>query len=217
MADAQTMQQARSALYRSRIIDAAEQVIARDGFAGAKMQAIAKEADVALGTLYRVFRGKQDIVDALHRARGAELVAYASERAGLGQLDTSDPEAALSAGVAAYLRYLLDHPEYLRVQLASGHAWAFGSGYVSEEQTRQFALGMKLVASVFERGIAAGRVVDMDPMLMARLMVAQHQVLLVDFLERAEAIPAGQRPAAVDALIARADAQMKRAFFVRRP
>ncbi len=47
---------------RRRILDAAVQIIARDGYSGARVADIAKTAGVADGTIYRYFESKEDLL-----------------------------------------------------------------------------------------------------------------------------------------------------------
>jgi TetR/AcrR family transcriptional regulator, repressor for uid operon len=47
---------------RTRILDAAELVFARKGFAGATMQEICREAGISPGALYLYFRSKEDLI-----------------------------------------------------------------------------------------------------------------------------------------------------------
>jgi AcrR family transcriptional regulator len=58
---------------RDAIVDAAERVFARSGFADAKVTDIAKEAGIATGTLYNYFDGKEAIFQSIcvHRSREA--------------------------------------------------------------------------------------------------------------------------------------------------
>ncbi len=57
------------------ILDAAEKVIAENGFHGSQVSRIAKEAGVADGTIYLYFKNKEDILISLFRDRLGELVA----------------------------------------------------------------------------------------------------------------------------------------------
>src|SRR5690606_13163514 len=50
---------------RARILSAARQVFGRDGYVGTTMSAVASEADMSLGGLYRYFRDKEDLFAAL--------------------------------------------------------------------------------------------------------------------------------------------------------
>ncbi|PMH46086.1 TetR family transcriptional regulator [Vibrio sp. 10N.286.49.B3] len=50
---------------RLKILSATEMLIAEHGFQGLSMQKIAKEADVAAGTIYRYFKDKDDLISEL--------------------------------------------------------------------------------------------------------------------------------------------------------
>jgi AcrR family transcriptional regulator len=54
---------------RSQVLDAAEALFIRDGYAATTITAIAEEADVAVQTVYAVFRNKRSILTELLAAR----------------------------------------------------------------------------------------------------------------------------------------------------
>jgi TetR/AcrR family fatty acid metabolism transcriptional regulator len=56
------------------ILDAAEKVIAENGFHGSQVSKIAKEAGVADGTIYLYFKNKEDILISLFQDRLGQLV-----------------------------------------------------------------------------------------------------------------------------------------------
>lgn len=58
---------------RTRILDATEKLLAKDGFQGLSMKKLAKEADVAVGTIYRYFEDKHHLIE--------ETRLYVSQRA----------------------------------------------------------------------------------------------------------------------------------------
>lgn len=76
---------------RQRVLEAAEIVLARDGVA-AKMEKIAQQAGVGVGTVYRHFQTKETLIAAIMRARLSSLVAEATV---LGE--APDPGPALFA------------------------------------------------------------------------------------------------------------------------
>jgi AcrR family transcriptional regulator len=82
-----------------RLIDAARKVFADQG-GGASMEAIAKQAGVGVGTLYRHFPKRIDIVEAVFRDEVDLLVAAAEQG-----LTDRDPWAALEMWLRAYLVY----------------------------------------------------------------------------------------------------------------
>jgi len=84
---------------QEKLIEAARQVFAKCG-ADASMEAIAKQAGVGVGTLYRHFPKRVDIVEALYRSDVDVLVCAADEA-----LAQSDAWAALAGWLEAFVRY----------------------------------------------------------------------------------------------------------------
>lgn len=82
-----------------RLVDAARKVFADQG-GSASMEAIAKHAGVGVGTLYRHFPKRIDVVEAVYRDDVETLVGSADR--GLVELE---PWAALEAWLRAYVEY----------------------------------------------------------------------------------------------------------------
>ena len=82
-----------------RLVAAAREVFAKCG-GGASMEAIAKQAGVGVGTLYRHFPKRIDIVEAVYRTDVDELVCAAEEA-----VAHNEPWEALVAWLDAFLRY----------------------------------------------------------------------------------------------------------------
>ena len=82
-----------------RLVEAARKVFADQG-GGASMEAIAKQAGVGVGTLYRHFPKRIDIVEAVYRDEVDILVGSVDQ--GLAELE---PWAALEGWLRAYVEY----------------------------------------------------------------------------------------------------------------
>ncbi|HEX6392905.1 MAG TPA: TetR family transcriptional regulator [Acidimicrobiales bacterium] len=82
-----------------RLVDAARKVFADQG-GGASMESIAKQAAVGVGTLYRHFPRRIDIVEAVYRDDVDTLVGSADR--GMTELE---PWEALEAWLRAYVDY----------------------------------------------------------------------------------------------------------------
>ena len=103
---------------RRAILDAALRLIARAGLHDAPMSALAQNAGVGAGTVYRYFPSKAALVNALYlellEARGRALRgdggAAPTEPAGTSET-SADPRALLSAAWHGLARWHLDHPE----------------------------------------------------------------------------------------------------------
>jgi AcrR family transcriptional regulator len=84
---------------RERLVAAAREVFTEQGVA-ASMEAIARQAGVGVGTLYRHFPTRLDVVEAVYQDDVQEL-ADAAQRA----VSTLEPSAAVDAFFDAFLRY----------------------------------------------------------------------------------------------------------------
>jgi len=172
---------ARQAVYREHILDAAEQIFAEHGYEEAKVVAMASAAGVSLATVYNSFAAKWDIYRAVHARRTAALNAHLRERV---SADASPLERLLS-GTAAYIEFHMRHPNYLRMHLQEGYAWSMSAILHSPEQAAAFNEGLAMVVMAFEGAIRARLCIGDDPPeLMARTMIAMHQVRLADWVDR---------------------------------
>jgi AcrR family transcriptional regulator len=82
-----------------RLVSSAKEVFAEHG-SDASMEAIAKHAGVGVGTLYRHFPKRIDIVEAVYRNDLDELMRTAE-----GLMSDLDPWAALAEWLHAFIRY----------------------------------------------------------------------------------------------------------------
>jgi AcrR family transcriptional regulator len=90
-----------------RLVTAAREVFAQEG-GGASMEAIAKEAGVGIGTLYRHFPRRIDVVEAVYREDVDELTTVAESVTA-----TLEPWPALVAWLEAFVRYAIGKKRFL--------------------------------------------------------------------------------------------------------
>lgn len=93
------------------ILDAAERSFATRGYAGATIEAICADADVAIGSIYARFAGKEQLYLALVERFVQINERYVAEALATG---ASPWERVLAVG-EAYLRFHRDHPTAFRV------------------------------------------------------------------------------------------------------
>lgn len=75
-------QQERSTRFLMRVLEGAERIVRRDGVEGLTMPAVAAEAGVSVGGIYRRFQTKQDLLRAIkdrHLSRSEEAMAEAMD------------------------------------------------------------------------------------------------------------------------------------------
>jgi AcrR family transcriptional regulator len=193
---------ARRDLERAHVVDAAERVFASRGYERSRMQEIAAAAGLALATVYACFPGGKDAIYAeVHRVRGRALLGAAIE-ASQGARSAWD---ALLAGVRAYAEHLTAHPAFLKLHLLESQPWALRPHFTTKVQDGLWREGLELTVEVFRAAIAQRSVLDGDPSLHARLMIAAHQVFLGDWVDDGMREPA-------EALVQRMQAYVERAF-----
>jgi AcrR family transcriptional regulator len=170
---AEKARSAKASMYRSLIVDAAEKLFAERGYEQTKIQDIAAESGLSLGTLYSVFGGKAAVYDAVQSDRLSEVFALAGEAMASGD-SAAD---SLLKGNRSFIRWLTEHPDFLRIHL-EGSTWATNPGEVGDDLVDAWRRGIQLIASVCEEAIEQGDMYEGDPDIFARLMVATQQVFM---------------------------------------
>lgn len=196
---------ARNEVYRTHILEVAEQVFADRGFESAKLQEISERAGLSMGTIYAIFPGKDDLFRAILDEKGQELLGLVREVVG----QDVPPLAKLHALIEAYVDYFVGHPSFLRMHLRAGTSWVVSPEPNADTRARVWQEIHALQADIFRAGIGAGVFVDDDPTYLARLFSAMDQVLLADWVS-------GGMSRQRDELTARLRALVDRAF-VRAP
>ena len=193
---------AKTSMYRSLIIDAAERLFANGGYEGTKIQDIATDSGISLGTLYSVFDGKSDIYQAVHDERLGRLFLLA------GRTMASDDKAAerLMQGNRVFIRWLTEHPDFLRIHLDNSGAWASNPQEVGEGLVNAWRRGIDLIALVIDEAMREGDAFRGDSVIAARTMVAIQQVHMSAWVE------AGMQSDADD-LANRIEEQLRRTLF----
>ncbi len=212
----QRLVQARRAMYRAAIVDAAEGVFAEHGYDAAKVQVIAKAAGVSLATFYSVFDKKWDA----YRAVQSDRLAALMQEVGTQVLAATDAFERVRAGLSGYLRFHMAHPQFLRVQLRERVPWGTTDELRTPEQTRAWEAGLQMLMAAIGEGMKSGMFRADDPELCARMATAMGQVRLALWVGRgmtedphgvaAEAMRQFVRTFGaadrIDALVARVDA-----------
>lgn len=172
--------EAKQEAYRGLILEAGERVFGARGYDDARVEEIAREAGLAVGTLYSVFRGKAEIYQSIHEAADRELL----ERSTRSGRALEDPLEVLLAGVRAYVEFFCARPDFLRMHLAEGRAWStIEAAGGNRARTEAWEAGLEMLTGAFRRCIEAGIFIESDARLSARTMIAMQQVQLADWIE----------------------------------
>jgi TetR/AcrR family transcriptional regulator len=156
----------RRALSREQILDAAEQVFAREGFHDASLREIAELAEFSVGTVYGFFASKDEIYRDLFRRRGDEFLP------GMREVLSSDlpPRVQLLDLADWQVDFFRRHPHFGRLVLRGGSIappLAEPSGDV--EILKNFRESQRIQAELFRRGQRAGELRAGPPLVLARM------------------------------------------------
>ncbi len=176
----ETLKDKKRELYREAVLDAAERVFGDVGYEATKVQRIAAEAGVSLTTLYSVFESKWEIYRAVNRRRLSEVMALAQ---GITQEDAPSIEM-LIAGTRMQLAFFMKRRDFLRMQLKEVTAWSTIELLRSPEQVEALGAGLQLFADMLRRCIEEGYLIDDNPELMSRIVIASQQVRLAMWMDR---------------------------------
>ena len=137
------------------ILAATLQEIEAVGLAGLSMEAVARRAGVATGTVYIYFKSKEALIDALYLATKSDFATIALRAEGL------PVRAAFSRVCAAYVEYLIDH----RAEVIFMSQVA-NSPYLTAETKATASLGLRPITELLERGKSELLLKDLEPSFM---------------------------------------------------
>lgn len=135
----------RQARNRSEILAEAARLIARHGFHGLTMRALARATGHSLANLYNYVPSKDALLFEV-QARAFETLIDTAERALRG---ARPPDARLHAFIYNHVRYVAAHPDVLRVLVQeAGALRPAARRTVRRLKQRYFELGLGLVSAV---------------------------------------------------------------------
>lgn len=164
---------------RLAILDAAARVFTAEGYHGATMRAIAREAGLGTGTLYLYFSSKEAVFLALV-TRLEELVLDAIVAA---RADREDTLGKLAASMEAALRVFSANADLARIVLilAAGAAPEFEARLTAIHQAF-----IRFVQTELDEAVASGLIEPLDTMLAAHIWVGGAYELIMSWLRRAD-------------------------------
>jgi AcrR family transcriptional regulator len=150
--------------HRQEILAAAERLIARKGYRATTMDEIARETEFAVGTLYTLFKDKDELYTRIVEGFAVALVTQFERDV----LPLADPRAAVAALIETRLRHYYAHRDFIRQALeaspvlrydpmaaAPGHLIEIHEGYMAQ------------VTALCARGVAEGVFPHADPHFLA--------------------------------------------------
>jgi len=173
------LQEAKQQMYRTHILDVAEEVFAELGYEGTQVKVVATRAKISLSTLYGYFKNKSELYRGVHARRLTDLMG---RLATVGK-DHATPLEQLLGAMEVYISFHMQETNYLKMHLREGNAWSQANGLYSPEQLLTWQKGLETMAGTFKVGMKSGVFVKDNPMLAARTTNAMHQVALCQWVE----------------------------------
>lgn len=132
-----------------RIIEAAVKVFAKNGFYNSKVSEIAREANVADGTIYLYFENKDDILISLFEEELANVLDAIN-----GELaKETDPVKKLERFAEVHLNLVKDHQalsEIIQVEVRQS------SKFMKEYKNEKFLEYLNIISAIIREGQAKG-------------------------------------------------------------
>ncbi|MFN2612351.1 MAG: TetR/AcrR family transcriptional regulator [Solirubrobacterales bacterium] len=155
--------EAQKAATRERIVESALELIARDGYAGAQMAAVAERAGVATGTVYRHFPSKSKLfAEVFRRASQREVDAMAEA----GRDDGRPVTERAASAIEAFARRALAGRRLAYALIAEPVDPAVEAERLIFRQSYR-----DVMANVLTEGIESGELPAQDPQTTAAAMV----------------------------------------------
>lgn len=157
---------------RQQIIMAARRVLEEKGFAHAKLEDIAAEAELSLSTIYSYFKGKDDLFASASlrvlKYLQIKLLRVKSEKGLINAQEQLKSLQRTLCGVDEFDRLTLINT----LNLQSSEAMSNLSPELLGEVRRLFSELLKLMADILQRGISEGVFVQSDPLMLAKSLWA---------------------------------------------
>lgn len=195
--------QARLDATRNRIIDAAVRLVATGGWTAASVAAVAHEAGVATGTVYRHLTDKDDLLAAAFRRAASHELTVVTEAA--GTTDPLHPAAADSPDAISSIEVALRTfaGRALRGRRLAYALLAEPAGPAVEAERLAYRTGYRaLFRDLLDRGVATGELDHHDTEVVAAALVGAMGEALVGPLAPVDDHAAPGTDAKVDALVA---------------
>ena len=149
--------------HRQEILDAAEKIFVRKGYHAATMEEIAQESEFAVGTLYTVFNGKNDIFNQLIKKAMNEFLSLFFDKV----MKEESPDKALEMLVDIRLDLYTEHHSFFKVAFESIHEVRFDSNLpVPSTIVDHYNDYIENMSQKIRDGINSGIFIDEDPVFL---------------------------------------------------
>jgi len=146
------------------ILQAAERIFARKGYHAATIEEIAKEAEFAVGTLYNLFKNKDDLYTRVIEGFVHDFTTQFEEKV----MSVENPEEAIASLIELRLEHFELHRGFVRAMFdATPGSRMDPVQSLPLKLQETYARYIQAVTTLFEKGIAQGIFDQADPFYFA--------------------------------------------------
>ena len=164
---------------RAEIMKAATELFARKGYDGTTMAEIAEATRQAVGTLYKFFKDKHDLYQAL-----VTETVHDFERQLVAALESpGDPVDRLHRFIDVGSEMFVQHLPMTRVYFGqTAAAFLFASAGLADESYLSYQRIVGAVEKVMRDGVQAGKFIDLPPVVLALGLEGVHNGFLASLV-----------------------------------
>jgi len=171
---------------REDVLAAAERVFSRNGFHGTFVSQIAEEAQLSVGTLYKLFASKEALYLALIEDHFRSFLDHLE-----GQVATTrDVVAMLQLITQAHLDYFERHKDFFLIYLSDRLALEWRIKERLGENIHLLHLKyLDIVTAVMERGVVAGLLKPLAAQDLAHLLISMVNSIVFQWIHTGQKYP----------------------------
>ncbi|MCH5138295.1 TetR/AcrR family transcriptional regulator [Clostridiaceae bacterium UIB06] len=175
-------------IVRKKIIDAASEILVKEGFENLSIRKIANKIEYSPGIIYHYFQDKAEIVAFVVEEGYERILKTLSEES----LDVENPEKTIEKTLRSYIKIMLESPQQFRAVLMSDSEVIQQKVNMLKEGISKERRSIGGLCKLIELGIEKGKFRKMDLELTAQIMwTSTHGLLSRLILEKN--IPQDQR------------------------
>ncbi len=134
---------------KKRILEAAVKVFAREGFYKSKIEDVAREAEVAHGTVYLYFKSKEELLVSIFQSNLRELIQYVSSEV----QKEDNAEAKLKRMISLQIELIETNPELTALLLVE---FPQTGKFLNSQAVDEVTAYIDMIASILKQGVDEG-------------------------------------------------------------
>ena len=158
--------EAEKEVIRNKILDAAEKILARDGYEGLSIRKIANEIEYSPGIIYHYFKDKAEIIATVVDEGYGRILKKLSEI----PIDLENPDKSIENTMRAYIELMLETPEQFKAVLLNDMPGVADKVNMLDEGISKDRKSIQGLCRIVSLGIEKGKFKTMDVELTAQII-----------------------------------------------